>query len=58
MNKLFKTLIIVFCILLAVARVAEIISPTYREAKQEALKVYQETGSSYQATKAWYDALH
>ena len=58
MGKLFKTLIIVFLLLMAVAKVVEMINPSYREAKRAAIQAYQETGSSYQATKTWYDSLH
>ena len=39
-------------------KVIEVTNPRYRAAKEVAIEIYQETGSSDQAIKAWYDFLH
>ena len=57
MKKLVKVLIIILAVLVA-GKVIEVTNPRYRAAKEVAIEVYRETGSSDQAIKAWYDFLH
>jgi hypothetical protein len=57
MKKLVKVLIIILAVLVA-GKVIEVTNPRYRAAKEVAIEIYQETGSSDQAIKAWYDFLH
>ena len=58
MKKLVKVLIIIYLAVLVAGKVIEVTNPRYRAAKEVAIEIYQETGSSDQAIKAWYDFLH
>jgi|LFRM01.2.fsa_nt_gb uncharacterized protein involved in exopolysaccharide biosynthesis len=61
MKKLVKVLIIIYLAVLVAGiagKVIEVTNPRYRAAKEVAIEIYRETGSSDQAIKAWYDFLH
>ncbi len=58
MKKIVKVLIVIYLAVLVAGKVIEVTNPRYRAAKEVAIEIYRETGSSDQAIKAWYDFLH